>query len=149
MQIYTLVYQLCIFISNMSMVLSAWKVSVFKGVFLVRIFPHSDYIRTRKTSKYGHFHTVGKRIKYCIKILKAVGFVINEYRIKILSFEDGSNSIGGLRSSHRRCSIRKDVLRNFAKFIGKHLCQSPNLNKVAGLRPATLLKKRLWILRNF
>ena len=39
------------------------------------------------------------------------------------------------RSSHQRCSIEKGVLRNFAKFTGKHLCQS--------LRPATLLKKRL------
>ena len=28
------------------------------------------------------------------------------------------------RSSHRRCSVRKDVLRNFAKFTVKHLCQS-------------------------
>ena len=26
----------------------------------------------------------------------------------------------------------------------KHLCQSPFLNKFAGLRPATLLKTRLW-----
>ena len=33
------------------------------------------------------------------------------------------------RSSHRRCSVRKDVLRNFAKFTG---------------RSVTLLKKRLW-----
>ena len=32
------------------------------------------------------------------------------------------------RSSHRRCSVRKDVLRNFAKFR---------------VRPATLLKKKL------
>ena len=39
---------------------------------------------------------------------------------------------------------KKDVLRNFAKFTGKHLCQSLFLNKVAGLRAATLLKKRLW-----
>ena len=28
------------------------------------------------------------------------------------------------RSSLQRCSVRKDVLRNFAKFTGKHLCQS-------------------------
>ena len=28
-----------------------------------------------------------------------------------------------LRSSHRRCSIKKDVLRNFTKLTGKHLCQ--------------------------
>ena len=37
------------------------------------------------------------------------------------------------RSSHRRCSVRKGVLRNFAKFTGKHLCQSFLFNKVAGL----------------
>ena len=28
------------------------------------------------------------------------------------------------RSSHPRCFVRKGVLRNFAKFTGKHLCQS-------------------------
>ena len=52
--------------------------------------------------------------------------------------------------------MKKDV-KNFAKFTGKHLCQSLFLdkvagliytslflNKVAGLRPATLSKKRLW-----
>ena len=39
---------------------------------------------------------------------------------------------------------KKDILRNFAKFTGKRLCQSLFFNKVAGLRPATLLKKRLW-----
>ena len=44
----------------------------------------------------------------------------------------------------RRCSVRKGVLRKFAKFTGKHLCQSFFFNKVAGLRPATLLKKKLW-----
>ena len=46
------------------------------------------------------------------------------------------------KSSHQRCSIIKGVLRNFAKFTGKHLCQSFFFNKFAGL-PATLLK-RLW-----
>ena len=46
-----------------------------------------------------------------------------------------------IRSSHRRCSVKKGVLRNFAKFTGKHLCQSLFFNKAAGLRPATLLKR--------
>ena len=32
------------------------------------------------------------------------------------------------------------VLKNLAKFTGKHLCQSL-FKKAAGLRPATLLKK--------
>ena len=35
----------------------------------------------------------------------------------------------------------KGFLRNFVKFTGKHLRQSLFFNKVAGLRPATLLKK--------
>ena len=28
------------------------------------------------------------------------------------------------RSSHRKCSVRKGVLKNFANFTGKHLCWS-------------------------
>ena len=39
---------------------------------------------------------------------------------------------------------KKGVLGNFAKFTGKHLCQSIFFNKAAGLRPAILLKKRPW-----
>ena len=38
----------------------------------------------------------------------------------------------------------KCILKNFTKFTGKHLCYSLFFNKVAGLRPETLLKKRLW-----
>ena len=40
----------------------------------------------------------------------------------------------------RTCSA---VLENFAKFTGKHLYQSFFFNKVEGLRPVTLFKKRL------
>ena len=50
-----------------------------------------------------------------------------------------------LRSSYHKCSMKKGLLRNFTKFTRKHLCQSLFYNKVAGLRPATLSKKkRLW-----
>ena len=49
-----------------------------------------------------------------------------------------------VRSSHQRCSIEKSALKNFAKFTGKYLCQSLFFNKVAGLKPATFLKERLW-----
>ena len=48
-----------------------------------------------------------------------------------------------IRSSHRRCSVRKGVPRNFAKFTGKHLCQSLLFNKVAGLMPVTYWKETL------
>ena len=39
--------------------------------------------------------------------------------------------------------MKKDVLRNFAKFTGKHLCRSLFLIKLQA-RPVTLFKKRLW-----
>ena len=48
------------------------------------------------------------------------------------------------RSSNQKCSMKNGVLRNFTKFTGKLLCQNLFFNKVAGLRPATLFKKRLW-----
>ena len=49
------------------------------------------------------------------------------------------------RWSRPELFCKKCVLRNFTKFIGKHLCQSFFFNKAAGLRPATLLKKSLWV----
>ena len=43
--------------------------------------------------------------------------------------------------SYRRKQPFRGVLRIFTKFIGKPVCQSFFFNKVAGLRPSTLLKK--------
>ena len=48
------------------------------------------------------------------------------------------------RSSRPEVFCKKDVLRNFAKSTVKHLCQILFFDKVAGLRLATLFKKRLW-----
>ena len=45
------------------------------------------------------------------------------------------------RSSYPEVFCKKGVLGNFAKFTGKHLWQSLFFNEVAGLRPATLLKR--------
>ena len=56
------------------------------------------------------------------------------------------------RSFRPEVFCKKGVLRNFAKFTGKYLCQSLFVNKVAGKRLATLLKRdsdtgvSLWIL---
>ena len=48
------------------------------------------------------------------------------------------------RSSRPEVFCKKAVIRNSTKFTGNHLRQSLFFNKVAGLRPAALLKKRLW-----
>ena len=54
-----------------------------------------------------------------------------------------------IEAVYRRCSEGKSVFRNFAKFTRKRLCQSLFFNKVAGLRPAALLKKRLALAQMF
>ena len=47
------------------------------------------------------------------------------------------------RSSRTEAFFKRNVLQKFAKFIGKHLCRNIFFKKVAGLKPATFLKKRL------
>ena len=47
--------------------------------------------------------------------------------------------------SHWGCSERKGILKIFAKVTGKQQSQSLFFSKVAGLRPATLFKKTIWL----
>ena len=48
---------------------------------------------------------------------------------------DGSTTNSTTEAVARRCSVKKGVLRNFAKFTGKHLFQGLFFNKVVGLSP--------------
>ena len=43
-----------------------------------------------------------------------------------------------IRRSHWKGSVKRDVLKNFSKFTGKHLWQSLFFNKVAGLQVSTV-----------
>ena len=47
------------------------------------------------------------------------------------------------RSSHRRCSIKKAILKHFVIFTGKHLCRGLFFNKVSGNQMGNFIKKRL------
>ena len=55
--------------------------------------------------------------------------------VEMLLFKTGkmTNKKQTQRSSRPDVFCKKGFLRNFAKFIGKHLCQSLYFNKVAGL----------------
>ena len=46
--------------------------------------------------------------------------------------------------SSRQVFCKNGVLKNFAKFTGKYICQSLFFNKIADMRPATLLKRGSW-----
>ena len=50
------------------------------------------------------------------------------------------------RSSHPGVLCKKSVLRNFAKFTGKHFCQSLYFNKVAALRLRT---SGFWLFKKY
>ena len=74
---------------------------------------------------------------------------INQYKIATFQwhlqfnwFSIWSNCFR-FRSSRLEVFCKKSVLKNFAKFSGKHLSQILFFNEVAGLKPAILLKKRL------
>ena len=53
-------------------------------------------------------------------------------------------SLGSIQKQPSEVFYEKGVLRNFTKFTGKRLFQSLIFNNVACMRPAALLKKRLW-----
>ena len=60
--------------------------------------------------------------------------------MRVKSNSNSSNK----RSGRPEVFCEKGVLKNSTKFTGKHLCQSLFFNKVAGFKPAILLKMRLW-----
>ena len=76
---------------------------------------------------------------------------VNHLFIVDLVIIDTQNSSSENRAKYTRSSrpelfCRKGVVRNFEKFAGKHLCRVSFSIKLQalGLRPALLLKKRLW-----
>ena len=64
---------------------------------------------------------------------------LNSKQGSLIFLLSGSWSL--VRSSHPEVFCNKGVLRNFAKFTGKHLCQNPFFNKVAGLWNPKLVTK--------
>ena len=91
---------------------------------------HYDTLRT----KIDKFNSESWKMKNCKKGTRKNTEIKN---IVLLHLENS-------RSSHLELFCQKVVLKNFAKFIRKHLCQRLFFNIVASLRPATILKKRLW-----
>ena len=80
---------------------------------------------------------------YKIKFKNSRSLEITPHRIKKDTWENNLNSaIPGIdKSSQRRCSLKKDVLK---KVAGKHLCPSSLFfYKVAGFRLVTVKQSRL------
>ena len=137
---------------------SNWKYHVFFKYFKKMIFPNNSHLNmiffyniwkdsTAVFHKIWYFFFEDGKWKKLIFIsceflasLKKMILVL-ENMVFLLKYHIDWHSIKSSRHSHWRYSIRKVVLRNFAKFTGKNLCQALFFNKVTGLRPATLLRK--------
>ena len=74
------------------------------------------------------------------RFMDSLYLALNSQNIDYTKILDLFFSIYQNRSSHRRCSGRKGILRNFEKLTGKHLCQSIFLNKVVGLLACIFIK---------
>ena len=87
-----------------------------------------------KNQKYfGHNFISDNTVFVCTSTtVKIVYSTWNRGQIYDASLERNSNDLTTRRSSHQRCSTRKGVPKNFAKFTGKYLSQSLFFNKVAG-----------------
>ena len=71
------------------------------------------------------------------------GYFSRSVYLIVLFSENKSEYFKIVRSSRSEVFCKKGFLKNFAKFTGKHLCESLFFNNIASSRPATLLKERL------
>ena len=88
---------------------------------MIRKVPYC-FDRNTTKAKYGSVNRSFKRSTIILYLFKSFTDLLN-------SFDFGKN-----RSSRPEVFSKKGVLRNSAKFTGKHLYQRLFLNKVAGLR---------------
>ena len=70
----------------------------------------------------------GYNVMMLLKILVMISMKWNQH------MKNGLKNTIIYRSSHPEVFYKKGVLRNFAKFTEKHLCQGLFFNKVAGLQ---------------
>ena len=86
---------------------------------------------------------VGKFARDWLHILSEIlifaGFISVKQKIKSNYLEIFWICFDILKSSHRKCSVKYGLLKNFAKFTGKHLCWS----LFAGLKGWNFIKKRI------
>ena len=99
---------------RLSFYISFWSSHLCQKIWVtVKKFPQIYILRIENLFSRGIF----KNLRMTLL------FVVWGWRMELSFLVDIAVSIN--RSSHQRCSVTKGVLRNFAKFTGKHLYKSP------------------------
>ena len=95
----------------------AWKVSIF-GVFLVRNFPHSNWLRgDTEYYGYGHFSRSENAGKFSLSHVKSITLIVKTAR----NLAKNSFIIFSSRSIRLQMFFKKGALKNVANFTRKHL----------------------------
>ena len=108
--------------------------SLFPGMsnFLIRFdpvawfnFSYSKHFYTFRSSRPDVFckNDVLKNFNFNLKNLKLIISCFLPISKLLLSFSKAATHVVSIRSSHWRCSVKKCVLKNFAKSRGKQLCR--------------------------
>ena len=120
-------------------------------------------------TRFSSFYVLVFRVSVCLCFCCCIFIVLHSFEFSVIIDLITQPSQSGkkidhvlftfvvtlFRSSHRRCFIKKAVLKNFAIFTWKHLCLSLCLIKLHPFRSVTLLKRNsnscvfLCLLRNF
>ena len=101
------------------------KWSEFAGIIVTLAAGHQPY-QVLKNCRIGKVSTTSSMEPTRVLFLDTT-------RLAVPQTSDALSTTATARSSHRRCSVRKGVLRNFIEFTGKHLCKSFFFNKVVDL----------------
>ena len=99
---------------------------IFKSKFSILAVGQIRKLRNKKTRD--NFSEISDFFEFSI-----FSFFKKNYFFNILKY----------RNSRPQMFLKIVVLKNLAIFKGKHLCWSLFFNKISGLRPAVLFKKRL------
>ena len=103
-----------------------------------RSFPvnFEKFFLQKKNTSGGCFHN-GKSSAYCSHGRTKIFIDFQIYIIVLLKVSSTvcNCHCSGSRSSHQRCSLKKGVLNNIAKFTRKHLC---------GTKVSFLIKLQAW-----
>ena len=99
-----------------------------------KLLPLQDYIMMQKTMSLvkskSQFFLIGLSYARNFSVIRSIDKMIGNDTLATTQIQISFSLTS--RSSHRRFSVKKGVLRNFAKFTGKHLGLSLFFNKVAG-----------------
>ena len=119
------------------------------AICLFSVIPHPICLFSLISHPISLFSMITHAICLSSVIVQAICLFFHDNTYYLSFFRDSTYYLSffhdkRLKSSRPDVFCNKSVLRNFSKFTGKHLCQRLFFNKIAGLRSATLLKKRLW-----